>query len=129
MHNLRVVMLLENASSLTRINELKNQPHINDAEEWTSGGVHYYIFVKAKNKTKPRKAMGQVLPVLYASRPPRCPKKAHLQPLPRQILTKLLRLLGSLMAPGSEAGAALSFPNSYFLLCSFLPCHPTVFIP
>ena len=55
MHKLRVVMLLENASSLTRINELKNQPQINEAEEWTSGGVHYYTFVKAKKNQKQNK--------------------------------------------------------------------------
>lgn len=104
-HNLRVVMLLENASSLTRIHELKKQLHINEAAGWTCGGIHYYIFVKVKNKKS--YGTGPSCSVCFLF--PSWPISSLFQGKSWPSFFSSYRLF---MAPGSKAGAALSFPNS-----------------
>lgn len=87
--------------------------------------MHYYTFVKAEKYTKSN-GTGPSCSVFSSG-----PKKAYLQPLPMQILTKLLWLLKvSLWPPGRRLGLlSPSLTNSYFLLYSCLSCDPTLSIP
>lgn len=117
-------MLVENVSSLTRINGFISQLPINYTEDWTSEDVYYYTFIKAEKRHE--KLQDKSSLVLF----PPCQESPSLASS-RQIQTRLLwSLKVPPMAPGSEAWLlSPSLTESHFLLYGVLSCLPTLSIP